>query len=155
MSRPVHPLRDDPASGPRKPKLLDRVRAAIRVRHYSVRTEQAYIGWIRRFIHHHDVRHPDEMGSAEVVEFLSDLAVRGNVAASTQNQALAALVFLYREVLGRELEGLDSAVRARAPRHLPVVLTRDEVRAVLARLDGLTAWWDSSSTARACGCSSV
>ena len=126
--------RDD--RGRRPPRLLDRVRAAIRVRHYSIRTEQAYVGWIRRFIHFHDLRHPDEMGSVEVVAFLSDLAVRGHVAASTQNQALAALVFLYREVLGRELEGLGSAVRARAPRRLPVVLTRDEMRAVLAQLDG-------------------
>jgi integron integrase len=79
------------------------------------------------------------MGSVEVVEFLSDLAVRGNVSASTQNQALAALLFLYREVLGRDLEGLDNAVRARPSRHLPVVLTRDEVRAVLGRLDGVQA----------------
>jgi integron integrase len=116
------------------PRLLDRVRAAVRLRHYSRRTEQAYVGWIRRYIHFHGVRHPDEMGSVEVVEFLTDLAVRHRVAASTQNQALSALLFLYREVLGRELEGLDSAVRARAPRKLPVVLTRDEVRAVVAAL---------------------
>jgi hypothetical protein len=76
--------------------LLDRVRSAIRLRHYSLRTEEAYVGWIRRFIHFHNVRHPDEMGSVEVVEFLSDLAVSRGVAASTQNQALAALLFLYR-----------------------------------------------------------
>lgn len=122
------------SAGP--PRLLDRVRAAIRLRHYSLRTEQAYVGWIRRYIRYHGIRHPDEMGSLEVVEFLSDLAVEGNVAASTQNQALAALLFLYREVLGRELEGLDSAVRARAPRKLPVVMTRDEVRSILESLDG-------------------
>ena len=125
-------MRDRPSG---KPRLLDRVRAALRLRHRSLRTEQAYVGWIRRFIHFHGVRHPDEMGAAEVVEFLSHLAVEGNVAASTQNQALAALLFLYRDVLGRELEGLDTAVRARAPRRLPVVLTREEVRAVLAGLD--------------------
>ena len=119
--------------GPRK--LLDRVRDAARIRHYSIRTETAYVGWIRRYIHFHGVRHPDEMGSAEVVAFLSDLAVNGNVSASTQNQALAALLFLYREVLGRELEGLDSAVRARPARRLPVVLTRAEVKAVLEALD--------------------
>ena len=123
----------------RPPRLLDRVRAAIRVRHYSIRTESAYLGWIRRYIHFHQLRHPEQMGSVEVVEFLSDLAVNGRVAASTQNQALAALVFLYRVVLERELEGLDSAVRARAPRHLPVVLTRDEVRAVLAEIEGPSA----------------
>jgi integron integrase len=121
---------------PKSPRLLDRVRAAIRLRHYSLRTEEAYVGWIRRYIRFHGIRHPDEMGAVEVVEFLSHLAVEGNVAASTQNQALAALLFLYRVVLGRELEGLDSAVRARASRRLPVVLTRDEVRAILAELDG-------------------
>ena len=126
-------------NSPSQPRLLDRLRAALRLRHYSLRTEQAYVGWARRYIHFHGIRHPDEMGSSEVVEFLSDLAVRGNVAASTQNQALAALLFLYREVLGRELEGLDHAVRARRPRHLPVVLTRDEVAAVLAQLQG-TEW---------------
>jgi len=125
-------------SAPRPPRLLDRVRAAVRLRHYSLRTEHAYVAWIRRFIHFHGLRHPDEMGAIEVVEFLSDLAVRHRVAASTQNQALSALLFLYREVLGRELEGLDSAVRARAPRRLPVVLTRDEVRAILAVLPAPT-----------------
>jgi len=122
--------------GARPPKLLDRVRFAMRVRHYSPRTESAYVGWIKRYIHFHGVRHPDEMGSNEVVEFLSDLAVNSHVAASTQNQALSALLFLYRDVLGRELEGLDRAVRAKRPRRLPVVLTRDEVSAVLAQLDG-------------------
>lgn len=127
---------DRPALVGRSPRLLDRVRRAIRVRHYSQRTEAAYIGWIRRFIHHHGVRHPEEMGSLEVVDFLSDLAIEGRVSASTQNQALAALLFLYREVLGRELEGLDNAVRARAPRHLPAVLSREEVRVVLGELDG-------------------
>jgi len=122
--------------GARPPKLLDRVRASLRVRHYSQRTEAAYVGWIRRYIHFHGVRHPDEMGSAEVVEFLSDLAVNGQVSASTQNQALAALLFLYRNVLVRDLQGLHNAVRARAPRRLPVVLTRGEVDAVLAELRG-------------------
>jgi hypothetical protein len=117
-------------AGPRgPPRLLDRVRAALRVRHYSQRTEAAYVSWIRRYIHFHRIRHPDEMGSAEVVEFLSDLAVKSRVSASTQNQALAALLFLYRSVLGRELEGLDNAVRARRPQRLPVVLTRSEVGA--------------------------
>ena len=119
----------------RAPRLLDRVRAAIRLRHYSLRTEDAYVGWIRRYIHYHEIRHPDEMGSLEVVEFLSNLAVQGKVAASTQNQALAALLFLYREVLDRELEGLGNAVRARAPHKLPTVLTRDEVRAILEKHD--------------------
>jgi len=100
----------------------------------SRRTEEAYTAWIRRFILFHGKRHPDEMGAPEVVDFLSDLAVRREVAASTQNQALSALLFLYRTVLGRELEGLDDAVRARRPERLPVVLSRAEVRAVLAGL---------------------
>ena len=106
------------------------------MRHLSVRTEDAYVGWIRRFIHYHGVRHPDEMGATEVVEFLTHLAVERNVAGSTQNQALSALVFLYKEVLGRDLAGLETAVRARAPQRLPVVMTRDEVRAVLGQLEG-------------------
>jgi integron integrase len=114
------------------------VRARLRIRHYSLRTEDAYVGWIKRFIRHHGLRHPDEMGSVEVVEFLSELAVGGRVGASTQNQALAALLFLYREVLGRDLEGLGNAVRARSARRLPVVLTRGEVQAVLGELEGTT-----------------
>ena len=118
------------------PRLLDRVRQKLRLRHFSYRTEQAYVAWIKRYIHYHGVRHPDEMGSVEVVDFLSDLAVNRRVAASTQNQALAALLFLYREVLGRDLEGLDTAVRAHTARRLPVVLTRDEVRRLLQQLDG-------------------
>ncbi len=117
-------------------RLLDRLRAACRLRHMSLRTEQAYVGWVRRYLHFHDLTHPDEMGATEVVAFLSDLAVRREVAASTQNQARAALIFLYQEVLGRDLEGLDAAVRARTPIHLPVVLDRDEVRALLGQLEG-------------------
>jgi len=112
------------------------VRTALRLRHRSQRTEHSYVGWIRRYIHYHGIRHPDEMGASEVVEFLSHLAVDRNVAPSTQNQALSALTFLYKEVLGRELSGLDSAVRAKAPRRLPVVMTREEVRLVLSHLHG-------------------
>ena len=103
----------------------------------SPRTEETYVGWIRRFILFHDKRHPDEMGPPEVIAFLSHLAVERRVGATTQNQALSALLFLYRAVLGRELEGLDSAARAPRSRPLPVVLTRDEVRAVLAQLPEL------------------
>ena len=123
------------ASAP-KPRLLDRVREAIRIRHYSRRTEKAYVHWIKRYIFFHGTRHPAEMGAPEVTAFLTSLAVHGKVAASTQNQALSALLFLYREVLGVELPWLDDIVRAKRPLHLPVVLTRDEVRAVLQRLDG-------------------
>jgi integron integrase len=118
------------------PRLLDRVRIAARQRHQSLRTEQSYVGWVRRFILFHGKRHPKDMGAPEIVAFLSDLAVRGRVSASTQNQALSALLFLYRHVLDRELEGLDAAVRARAGRALPVVLSRDEVRALLSHLHG-------------------
>jgi len=121
----------------RAPRLLDRVRTKMRLRHMSRRTEDAYVAWIRRFILFHKKRHPAEMGAPEVVAFLSDLAVRRRVSASTQNQALAALLFLYREILGLELEGLDDTVRAKRPVRLPVVLSRDEVRAVLAELDGV------------------
>ena len=120
----------------RPPKLLDRVRAAIRTRHYSRRTEEAYVAWIRRYIVFHGKRHPAEMGAPEVSSFLSALAVDGRVAASTQNQALSALLFLYRDVLDADLPWLEGIVRARRPMRLPVVLTREEVRAVIQRLDG-------------------
>jgi integron integrase len=122
--------------GVRPPKLLDRVRAANRLRHGSRSTEKSYIGWIRRFILFHGKRHPAEMGAPEVARFLSSLAVEGKVAASTQNQALSALLFLYRYVLQQDLPWLDDIVRARRPKHLPVVLTRDEVRAVISRMEG-------------------
>jgi site-specific recombinase XerD len=108
--------------------LLDQVRDAIRVRHYSLRTEEAYVHWIRRFILFHGKRHPAQMGAPEVARFLSHLAVRARVSASTQNQALSALLFLYREVLGRDLGLVEGVVRAKGPSRLPVVLTREEVR---------------------------
>jgi integron integrase len=119
-----------------KPRLLDRVREAVRARHYGRRTEKAYVHWIKRYIFFNGKRHPAEMGAAEVTRFLTSLAVHRKVAASTQNQALAALLFLYREVLGAELPWLDDVVRAKRPQYLPVVLTRDEVRSVLQHLDG-------------------
>jgi len=117
-------------------RFLDIVRDELRTRHYSPRTEKAYIGWILRYIRFHGKRHPSGMGRSEVMEFLSHLAVRGRVSPSTQNQALSALLFLYGEVLGRKLDWLDSLVRAKKPKRLPTVLTREEVRAVMARLDG-------------------
>src|SRR5574340_201464 len=119
------------------PKLLDQVRDRIRVKHYSIRTETQYVQWIRRFILFHGKRHPRDLGAPEVEAFLTHLAVEGNVAAATQNQALSALIFLYREVLGVELPWLDKVTRAKRPRHFPVVLTRDEVRAVLGRMEGV------------------
>ena len=122
---------------PPKPRFLDRVRAGLRSRHYSRRTEEAYVAWIRRYILFNGKRHPAEMGAPEVTRFLSSLAVDANVAASTQNQALSALLFLYRDVLELDLPWLDDVVRAKRPQRLPIVLTRDEVRAVLQRLDGV------------------
>jgi integron integrase len=119
-----------------KPKLLDRVRDAIRRKHFSIRTEQAYTDWIRRFILFHKKRHPDEMGEAEITQFLSHLARDGNVAASTQNQSLSALLFLYKEVLKREIGWLDKVERAKRPARLPVVLTREEARRLFSHVDG-------------------
>src|SRR5262249_17686649 len=118
-------------------RLLDRVRQAIRARHYSPRTEKAYVAWIRRFIFFHHKRHPDEMGSPEVSRFLSHLATSGRVSASTQNQAFSALLFLYREVLDREVAGLEDVVRAKRPIRLPLVLSRDEVTVILGHLRGV------------------
>jgi integron integrase len=129
-------VRESPPPAPRPPRLLDRVREAIRLRHGSRSTEKSYVGWIRRYILFHGKRHPAEMGAPEVTRFLSSLAVQGKVAASTQNQALSALLFLYRHVLHQDLPWLDDVVRARRPARLPVVLTRDEVRAVVAELHG-------------------
>jgi integron integrase len=122
---------------PAAPKLLDQVRARIRVKHYSIRTETQYVQWVKRYIYFHDKRHPRDLGAPEVEAFLTDLAVVGKVAASTQNQALAALLFLYREVLGIELPWLNDVTRAKPSRRLPVVLTQAEVRAVLGRMDGV------------------
>lgn len=119
-----------------KPKLLDQVRQHLRVLHYSIRTEDAYVNWIRRFILFHNKRHPIEMSEPEVEAFLTHLAVEGQVAASTQNQALAALLFLYNVVLERPLKERIDASRAKRPDRIPVVLSRDEVRAVLSHLTG-------------------
>ena len=119
-----------------KPKLLDQLREAMRLKHYSLKTEKSYIHWVRRFIYFHHMRHPQEMGASEVQSFLNHLAVEQQVAASTQNQALNALVFLYKRVLQKELGSID-AVRARRPKHLPVVLTREETQRVLSLLSGV------------------
>jgi integron integrase len=119
-----------------KPKLLHTVQDRIRAKHYSYRTEQQYLGWIRRFILHHDKKHPAEMGAPEVEQFLTHLAVNGRVSASTQNQALSAVLFLYREVLGVDLPWLGGVVRAHAPSRMPVVLARREVQSLLDLLQG-------------------
>ena len=125
-------------SGPdrRRPKLIPQLRSVLRTLHYSRRTEQAYVSWVRRFVAFSGGRHPRDLGQAEVGRFLSSLAIEGNVAASTQNQALAALLFLYRDVLGIPMALGDEAVHAKRPERLPVVLTRREVKAILEALAG-------------------
>lgn len=135
-SRVAPPTTEDAVSGVPAPRLLDRVRDRIRRLGMAKRTEQAYVGWIRRFILAHGKRHPREMGEREVESFLTLLATRDTVSASTQNQALAALLFLYREVLGQELPWMENIRRAKKPQRLPVVLSRAEVGAVLAGLTG-------------------
>ena len=130
-------MTDSTPSAVQPPKLLDQVRDRIRVKHYSIRTETQYVQWIKRFIVFHDKRHPRDMGAHEVEAFLTHLAVEGNVAAATQNQALSAILFLYREVLCINLPWLDGVVRAKTPQRLPVVLTRQEVASVLERMSGV------------------
>ena len=124
------------AGAPQPPRLLEAVRNKLRANHYSLRTETAYVGWIRRFIKANRMRHPRELGGPEVEMFLTHLAVRGNVAASTQNQALAALLFLYRQVLGVDLPWMENVVRAKRPQRLPTVLTVEEVRGLLELMTG-------------------
>lgn len=121
------------------PKLIPRLREALRVRHYSLKTEKSYVHWVKRFIYFHDKRHPQEMGALEVTAFLNHLANDRQVAASTQNQALSALLFLYRELLQVELPWLDGVVRAKTAKRLPTVLSRQEVQRILACLSG-TRW---------------
>jgi len=143
----------NPASGDHrakpKPKLLDQVRAAIRAKHYSHRTEEAYVQWIKRFIFFHNKRHPAEMGEQEINQFLTHLAVKGNVASSTQNQALSAILFLYREVLKQEIGRLDGVTWAKKPIRRPVVFTREEAKAVLVNLSGVH--WLMASLLYGCG----
>jgi integron integrase len=119
-----------------KPKLLDQVRQAIRTRHYSEKTEKAYVHWIKRFIFFHNKRHPVEMAELEIGQFLSSLATDGHVSASTQNQAFNALLFLYHEVLNKRIGLIDGVVRAKRPHRLPVVLTKDEVKNVIDQMIG-------------------
>lgn len=130
------PIRTRPSGGPGRPTLVAVLRTALRTRHYSRRTEDAYVRWVRRFVRYHGRRHPAELGQEEIAQFLSSLAERSRVSAATQNQAASALLFLYRNVLGKDIGRIDGVVRAKAPRRLPVVLTRDEVRRMLGRLEG-------------------
>ncbi len=119
------------------PRLLDQMRERIRVKHYSIRTEETYLHWVKRYILFHKKRHPAEMGTPEVEAFLSHLAITANVSASTQNLALSSILFLYKEVLEVDLPWLEGVTRAKKPRRLPVVLTREEVRQLLAHMDGV------------------
>ena len=126
-------------SAPQPPRLLDRVCAAIRPRHYSLRTEETYVAWIRRFILFHRKRHPSSMGAEEINAFLTHLAVEGGVSATTQGQALSSIMFLYREVLEEKIASIGDVVRAPKSRRLPVVLTREEAGPLIGRMDGV--WW--------------
>ena len=120
-----------------KPRLLDQVREKIRIRHYSIRTEQSYLDWIKRYILFHGKKHPKDMGAPQVEAFLTHLAVKRNVAASTQNQALNAILFLYKDVLDMELPRLTHIKRAKRPERLPVVFSKDEIQAIMAHFDGV------------------
>ena len=134
---PSTPVSGDAAAAELSPTFLgQRLREAIRRRHYSVHTEHAYLGWLARFLAFHGMRDPTQMGASEVQAFLTHLAMSGKVSASTQNQAFSALIFLYRDVLKRELTGLEDTPRAKGPVRLPVVLSREEVKAILGRLGG-------------------
>jgi site-specific recombinase XerD len=124
---------------PKRPRLLEQVRDAVRRRHYSHRTEETYVHWIKRFIYYSGKRHPANLGATEVTAFLNHLACEREVAASTQNQALSALLFLYREVLGSPLPWLDHLERARRPARITTVLTREEVQRLLGQMQG-TKW---------------
>ena len=121
------------------PRLLNQVRDRIRRKHYSIRTEEAYLHWVKAFVRFHGLKHPANLGAPEVESFLTYLAVERHVSSSTQNQALSGLLFLYREVLEIELPWLDGIERSKRPKRMPVVLTREEVTAVLDCLDGTTA----------------
>ena len=132
------PWSPDPGlrSRPQLHQLLDRVRLAVRTRHYSPRTEKAYVGWVRRFVQAERGRHPEQMGLAEVARYLAHLAIHDHVSASTQNQAFSALTFLYRDVLERPIEGLENVARAKRPIRVPLVLSRLEIEAILGSVRG-------------------
>ncbi len=132
---PKKKILDQAQNPPRK--LLDQVRDAIRLKHYSYRTEETYVQWIRRYILFHNKRHPNEMGTPEIEAFLTHLAIEGQVSASTQNQALNAILFLYRHVLQQELDSRIDAIRAKRPMRLPVVLSPEEARAIIQQTSGI------------------
>lgn len=119
-----------------KPRLLDQLRYVIRCKHYSIRTEHTYVEWVKRFIYFHDRKHPKDLGESNISAFLTHLAVERKVSSSTQNQALCAIVFLYKNVIKKEIGELDDLIRAKRPSKLPIVFTREEVRKILIQLDG-------------------
>ena len=127
---------DDNLPYEQSPRLLDRVRNVIRCKHYSIRTEQSYVDWIKRYIYFHNKRHPKDMGESHISDFLTYLAVKKKVASSTQNQAMCALVFLYREVLKKDIGDFEGLIRAKKTQKLPVVFTREEVKQILLQLNG-------------------
>jgi integron integrase len=139
MANPAPPLANPAEPAPESPKLLDRVREVIRLKHYSYRTEQAYCDWIRRYVRYHRMRHPATLGAEHVTAFLSSLAIVRDVSASTQNQALAAVLFLYRDVLKQDIAWMAGVTRAKRPRRLPVVLTRVEATTLLSKMSGTHA----------------
>ena len=124
-------------AGSKPKKLLEQTRDVLRLKHYSLRTERSYCDWIKRFIHFHQLRHPKEMGASDISTFLTHLARIGNVSASTQNQALSALLFLYQQVLKQDVGWISEVERAKRPKRVPVVLTRDEVHKMFAHLHGM------------------
>lgn len=136
MQRPIaeYSSTSGNSANTRKPRLLDQMHQSMQSRHYSPRTERSYCNWVKRFIYYHNIRHPQEMSEPEINAFLTHLAVKEHVSASTQNQALASLLYLYRNVIGREVGDLGEVIRARKPKRLPVVMTRSEVTTVLNNL---------------------
>lgn len=126
-----------PITAGKPKKLLEQTRDVLRLKHYSLRTERSYCDWIKRFIHFHQLRHPKEMGAEDISAFLTHLARVGNVSAATQNQALSALLFLYQQVLKQEVGWIEEVERAKRPKRVPVVLTRDEVHKIFAHLHGM------------------
>jgi hypothetical protein len=148
-------VRESSPTGPRPPKLLDRVREAIRLRYGSRSIEDFYVRWIRRCILFHNKRHHAEMAAPELTRFLSSPAVQGKAAASTQNHARSAVLFLYRHVLHQDVPWLDDVVRARRPKRLPIVLTREEVRGSSPYCTARAASWPPSCMAPGCACSNA
>src|SRR5437016_5220316 len=133
----ITPTVDGQQPADAKPRLLEEVRSVARMRHLSIRTEQAYVQWIRRFIRFHHKKHPREMGESEIRAFISHLAVERGITASTQTVALSALLFLYRDVLKKDLPYVSNIERAQKPKRLPVVFTRDETERIMANLEGV------------------